>query len=319
MLSGIAGIRRCAARGAGGAAAARTSGAAAAAPVCSVVATSLEDDAARAAAVVQSGMHTMGTVARVERIAAREPPSRMLHRARLLGLVRPLRSCAHDPRDVEAIALILFGRGWRAERLERAQRMKEGSLRRAPAKYKGTMSCMFGVSAVRDVFTMNRRAHRRQQRGHQLKTAIETPSKAGVLATADDAIAVKRKDEEAAGAVALACDGRLCDLAREVAMEPLTVAGAGLPRRDACTSPALAYAQHTLWAPSAPAASSTSSERAAAIWTSCLPPCTKAAAGGAVEGTAPHGPVKDVWLLRTRLFRSAAPFAGAADCRCEVR
>lgn len=61
---------------------------------------------------------------------------------------------------------------------ERAQRVKEGSLRRAPAKYKGTMSCMFGVSAVRDVFTMNRRAHRRQQRGHQLKTAIETPSKA---------------------------------------------------------------------------------------------------------------------------------------------
>ncbi|AYU76382.1 hypothetical protein LdCL_080013000 [Leishmania donovani] len=41
------------------------------------------------------------------------------------------------------------------------------------------------------------------------------------------------------GAVALACDGRLCDLAREVAMEPLTVAGAGLPRRDACTSPVL--------------------------------------------------------------------------------
>ncbi|TPP49073.1 hypothetical protein CGC21_0230 [Leishmania donovani] len=306
MLSGIAGIRRCAARGAGGAAAARTSGAAAAAPVCSVVATSLEDDAARAAAVVQSGMHTMGTVARVERIAAREPPSRMLHRARLLGLVRPLRSCAHDPRDVEAIALILFGRGWRAERLERAQRMKEGSLRRAPAKYKGTMSCMFGVSAVRDVFTMNRRAHRRQQRGHQLKTAIETPPRPS-----------SRRVYK--GAVALACDGRLCDLAREVAMEPLTVAGAGLPRRDACTTQALAYAQHTLWAPSAPAASSTSSERAAAIWTSCLPPCTKAAAGGAVEGAAPHGPVKDVWLLRTRLFRSAAPFPGAAGCRCEVR
>ncbi|CBZ40985.1 uncharacterized protein [Leishmania mexicana MHOM/GT/2001/U1103] len=127
----------------------------------------------------------------------------------------------HDPRDAEAIALILLSRGWRVERLrllgeaglspcvfasklergstsERAQRVREGSLRRALAQHKGTTSCISGVSAVRDVFTTNR---------------------------------------------------------RDVCVRPVR-------GRDQ----AFAYAQHTVWAPSAPAAPSTSSERAAAPW-----------------------------------------------------
>ncbi|TPP54951.1 hypothetical protein CGC20_23095 [Leishmania donovani] len=191
------------------------------------------------------------------------------------------------------------------------KRVAERGLRCDSINCSGVVSAVLALSCIAFALEHHLMTHRREQRTLQLASA--TNSLTHTLRGGSSSRRVYK------GAVALACDGRLCDLAREVAMEPLTVAGAGLPRRDACTSPALAYAQHTLWAPSAPAASSTSSERAAAIWTSCLPPCTKAAAGGAVEGTAPHGPVKDVWLLRTRLFRSAAPFPGAAGCRCEVR
>ncbi|KAK7197476.1 tuzin-like protein [Novymonas esmeraldas] len=224
---------------------------------------SFDDNPASAAAVVQSGMFMKGTIAKVngnatytllmdndevelsvapERIVAREPPKKLFHSAKLLELVGWLRSCVHDPRDVEAVAFILYSRGWRVERLyllekvdlaqfvflsklerdgisEKAQwerdhhnvirmlhreRVKDRDFRYALSKYKGAISCISGVLVVTYVFTTNLRAYRRQQRGYQLKTAMETLSKAaqttkgeGVLATADEAYVVKRTEEEA--------------------------------------------------------------------------------------------------------------------------
>ncbi|CAJ07901.1 tuzin-like protein [Leishmania major strain Friedlin] len=222
-----------------------------------------EGDPASGAAVAPSAMHMKGTIAKVngnatyiilmekgevelsvasERIVALQPRKKLLQSARLVALVNWLRSCVHDPRDVEAIALVLFSRGWRAERMYllegvdllpfvfvsrveldsvsekarwerdhdkamqmlRRERVKDTNFRYALAKYKGTMSCIAGVLVVAYVFTANLRAYRRQQRGHQLRTAIETLSKAarprkeeGMLAAAAEAFEVRREDEEA--------------------------------------------------------------------------------------------------------------------------
>ncbi|CAJ1992525.1 tuzin-like protein [Leishmania donovani] len=214
----------------------------------------MEGEPASAAAVGQPAVHMKGTIAKVngnatciilmengevelsvapERIVELQSRKKLLHSARLVALVSWLRSCVHDPRDVEAIALVLFSRGWRAERMyllesvdllpfvfvsrveldsisEKAQwerdhhkamrmlrreRVKDKNFRYALAKYKGTMSCIAGVLVVGYVFTANLRAYRRQQRGHQLRTAIETLSKAarpskeeGVLAADEEAL-----------------------------------------------------------------------------------------------------------------------------------
>ncbi|KAG5487923.1 hypothetical protein LSCM1_08238 [Leishmania martiniquensis] len=224
---------------------------------------SVADTPASAASVVESGMHMKGTIVRVngnatyiflmdndevelsvapERIVAVQPPKKLLHNAKLLELVRWLRSCVHDPGDVEAVAYILFRRGWRVEQmclLERAdlsqlvfvpklerdaisekaqwerdhhnvvrmlnrERLKDSNLRYALAKYKGTISCLCGVFVVSYVFTTNLHAYRRQQRGHQLKTAIKTLSTSAQAAQDDHAPAtagrifvVNRQDEEA--------------------------------------------------------------------------------------------------------------------------
>ncbi|CBZ40931.1 uncharacterized protein [Leishmania mexicana MHOM/GT/2001/U1103] len=195
----------------------------------------MEKDPSSTAAVAQSAMHMMGTIVKVdgdatyvilmesgevelsvarERIVALQPPKKLLHSARLVALVGWLRSCVHDPRNVEAIALILFSGGWREERMYllggvdllplvfvskveldsimekvqwerdhyramrmlRRERMKDRNLRYALAKYKGTMSCIAGVLVVGYVFTTNLRTYRRQLRSHQLQTAIETLS-----------------------------------------------------------------------------------------------------------------------------------------------
>ncbi|GET92254.1 tuzin-like protein [Leishmania tarentolae] len=222
-----------------------------------------EGEAATTAAVGQSALHVRGTIVKVngnatyivlkengevelsvgrERIAELQPPKKVLHSARLVALVRWLRSCVHDPRDVEAIALILFNLGWRVElmyllehadllsflfvskaelnsisekaqwerehhkviRMLRRERVKDRNFRYALAKYKGTMSCIAGILVVGYVFTTNLRAYRRQQRGHQLRTAIETLTKAerpskeeGLLMAADDDVVVRCEDEEA--------------------------------------------------------------------------------------------------------------------------
>ncbi|KAG5493878.1 hypothetical protein JKF63_01710 [Porcisia hertigi] len=221
-----------------------------------------QDNPASAPGAGQSGMYMKGTIARVngdgtytllmnngevelsvapERVVEYEPPKKLFHNARFLELVIWLRSCVHDPRDVEAIAFILFSRGWRVERIyllekadlsqfvfvsklerdgisEKAQwerdhgnvirmlhreRVKDRNFRYALAKYKGAISCMSGVLVVTYVFTTNLRAYRRQQRGHQLHTAIKTLSKAaqsskgeGVIASADGSFIVQRKNEE---------------------------------------------------------------------------------------------------------------------------
>ncbi|KAG5508389.1 hypothetical protein JIQ42_08127 [Leishmania sp. Namibia] len=224
---------------------------------------SFEGNPASVGTAVDSGMYMKGTIAKVngnatyivlmdndevelsvapERIVARQPRRRLFDNAKLLELVGWLRSCVHDPGDVEAIALMLFSRGWRVDRMyllekadvsqfvfvaklerdrisEKAQwerdhrdvtraldreRVKDGNWRYAVAKYKGTISCLCGVLVVSYVFTTNLRAYRRQQRGHQLKTAIKTLSKSaqsaqgeGALATTDRAFVVKRGEEEA--------------------------------------------------------------------------------------------------------------------------
>lgn len=223
-----------------------------------------EDQPVSAAAVVQSGMFMKGTIVKVngnatytllmdndevelsvspERVVAREPAKKVFHNAKFLEMVAWLRSCVHDPRDVEAVAFILFSRGWRAERFylmekidlaqmrfispierenisEKAQwerdhhnvirmlhreRVKDRDWRYALGKYKGTISCITGICVVTYVFTANLQAYRRQQRGHQLKTAIRTLSKSvrgeangtSISALADKAFVVERQEEEA--------------------------------------------------------------------------------------------------------------------------
>lgn len=192
-----------------------------------------EDNPVSPAAVVHSGMYMKGTIAKVngnatytllmdsdevelsvapKRIVAREPAKKVFHNAKYLEMVAWLRSCVYDPRDVEAVAFILFSRGWRVERLyllekvdlaqlrfispierasitEKAQwecdhhnvirmlhreRVKDRDWRYALGKYKGTISCISGIFVVTYVFTSNLRAYRRQQRGYQLKTATNT-------------------------------------------------------------------------------------------------------------------------------------------------
>jgi hypothetical protein len=223
-----------------------------------------EDNPVNPAAVVQSGMYMKGTIAKVngnatytllmdndevelsvapKRIVGCEPATKVFHNAKFLEMVAWLRSCVHDPRDVEAVAFILFSRGWRVERLyllekvdlaqlsfissievrgisEKAQwerdhhnvirmlhreRVKDRDWRYALGKYKGTISCISGVFVVSYVFTSNLRAYRRQQRGHQLKTAIKTLSKSvvggangtAISALADKDFVVERREEEA--------------------------------------------------------------------------------------------------------------------------
>ncbi|KPA82126.1 putative mitochondrial tuzin-like protein [Leptomonas pyrrhocoris] len=223
-----------------------------------------EDNPISPEAVVHSGMYMKGTIAKVngnatytllmdndevelsvapKRIVAREPATKVFHNAKFLEMVGWLRSCVHDPRDVEATAFILFSRGWRVERLfllekvdlaqlrfispierdgisEKAQwerdhhnvirmlhreRVKDRDWRYALGKYKGTISCISGVFVVSYVFTSNLRSYRRQQRGHQLKTAIKTLSTSvageasgtSVSAAADKAFVVERREEEA--------------------------------------------------------------------------------------------------------------------------
>ncbi|CBZ40929.1 uncharacterized protein [Leishmania mexicana MHOM/GT/2001/U1103] len=208
----------------------------------------MEKDPSSTAAVAQSAMHMMGTIVKVdgdatyvilmesgevelsvarERIVALQPPKKLLHSARLVALVGWLRSCVHDPRNVEAIALILFSGGWREERMYllggvdllplvfvskveldsimekvqwerdhyramrmlRRERMKDRNLRYALAKYKGTMSCIAGVLVVGYVFTTNLRTYRRRLRSHQLQTAIETLSEAARPSTDEGVLA----------------------------------------------------------------------------------------------------------------------------------
>nr|ACS87896.1 putative tuzin [Leptomonas seymouri] len=223
-----------------------------------------EDNPANPEAVVNSGMYMKGTIAKVNgnatytllmdndevelsvapiRIVAREPAKKVFHNAKFLEMVAWLRSSVHDPRDVEAIAFILFSRGWRVERLyllekvdlaqmrfispieregiiEKAQwerdhhnvirmlhreRVKDRDWRYALGKYKGTISCISGILVVTYVFTSNLRAYRRQQRGHQLRTAIKTLSKSvsnvakgmAISAMADKSFVVERREEEA--------------------------------------------------------------------------------------------------------------------------
>ncbi|CAJ1990618.1 hypothetical protein LDHU3_29.2100:CDS1 [Leishmania donovani] len=52
-----------------------------------------------------------------ERMAARGPPGKLFHSAKLLGQVSWLRCCVRDPRGGEAAVLMLFSRCWRVERM----------------------------------------------------------------------------------------------------------------------------------------------------------------------------------------------------------
>nr|CAJ2465645.1 unnamed protein product [Leishmania braziliensis] len=218
------------------------------------VTVSLERNPASGGAAVLSGVCMRGIVARVngdatcvllrddgevelsvtpERIVALGRRRKLLYHARLLEVVSWLRPCMHDPRDAEAVALILFCHGWRVELMhllqtvdvssfvfvssteqgsicEKAQwerehrgvlrcaareRLKDRDFRYALAKYKGAISCIAGVLVVTYVFTTNLRAYRREQRDHQLQTAIETLSKSA-QSSGGGTFVVGRKDGE---------------------------------------------------------------------------------------------------------------------------
>ncbi|TPP52771.1 Amastin surface glycofamily protein [Leishmania donovani] len=171
----------------------------------------------RPAAVAQPGMHVKSAIASWsgnatwgpvmgtgeaelsavrERMAARGPPGKLFHSAKLLGQVSWLRCCVRDPRGGEAAVLMLFSRCWRVDvsKVVFVSELERGGVgEKAPRE-----------RDRRKAIRMLHRGGRRRQRGRHLKTAIEATSKAaqsskgeGVLAPLGGAFAVKRKDEGA--------------------------------------------------------------------------------------------------------------------------
>ncbi|CAD2215707.1 tuzin-like protein [Angomonas deanei] len=137
-------------------------------------------------------------------------PTKQLRNPKYLALLDWIGSSVSDARDREAMALILYRRGWRLDRLylleksdihllpfttkaerehvlEKAQwekdyygvvrllfneRVKDRDLRYAISKYKGTISCITGMIVVGYVFFANLRAYHSQQRHYQLSLAV---------------------------------------------------------------------------------------------------------------------------------------------------
>lgn len=145
----------------------------------------------------------------INSVYKREGRSKIMNNPKVVELMEWMRSCIMDLRDVVAVSLILYKRGWRVEQMyllersdihcmtfvsviqreaiiEKAQwerdhhgvvrllhreRVKDRDLRYSLAKYKGTISCIAGICVVSYVFTANFRAYRKQQRNYQLKLA----------------------------------------------------------------------------------------------------------------------------------------------------
>lgn len=169
-----------------------------------------------------------------ESVYKHEGGSKVVTNPKFLELEEWIRSSVADKRDVVAVSLILFKRGWRVEqvylleksdvsgmlflskierelimekakwerdhhgvvRLVRRERVKDRDIRYALAKYKGTLSCIVGICVVSYVFTSNFRAYRKQQRPYQLKLAAKNLTKMHQALASDEYRDIKRDAEE---------------------------------------------------------------------------------------------------------------------------
>lgn len=198
----------------------------------------------------------------INNVYKREGRSKITTNFKVVELMEWMKSCLTDPRDVVAVSLILYKRGWRVElmylleksdihcmtfvsviqreaviekaqwerdhhavvRLLHRERVKDRDLRYSLAKYKGTISCIAGICVVSYVFTANFRAYRKQQRSYQLRLAAKNLSRwHQASAMIEDYSCVPRKEEE--------CELRdaLCqfDMARPRALVVTGFAGCG--------------------------------------------------------------------------------------------
>lgn len=171
----------------------------------------------------------------INNVYKREGRSKITTNFKVVELMEWMKSCLTDPRDVVAVSLILYKRGWRVElmylleksdihcmtfvsviqreaviekaqwerdhhavvRLLHRERVKDRDLRYSLAKYKGTISCIAGICVVSYVFTANFRAYRKQQRSYQLRLAAKNVSRSHQSsAMSEDYSCVPRKEEE---------------------------------------------------------------------------------------------------------------------------
>ncbi|TPP50765.1 hypothetical protein CGC20_25390 [Leishmania donovani] len=314
----------------------------------------------RPAAVAQPGMHVKSAIASWsgnatwgpvmgtgeaepsavrERMAARGPPGKLFHSAKLLGQVSWLRCCVRDPRGGEAAVLMLFSRCWRVDvsKVVFVSELERGGVgEKAPRE-----------RDRRKAIRMLHRGGRRRQRGRQLKTAIEATSKAaqsskgeGVLAPLGGAFAVKRKDEGAVVRRALTqvvpLHSRRAALEKRARLAHVGVRGTqGRPRSVEALgvdSQALACTQHTTDAVSrnhliniTAASGNGLAELLAAVHPRRVPAARHASQLQATCADGPHaggdtaaprsaalgdvvldGPVRDARLFRDRLFPAAS-------------
>ncbi|TPP50767.1 hypothetical protein CGC20_25400 [Leishmania donovani] len=178
----------------------------------------------RPAAVAQPGMHVKSAIASWsgnatwgpvmgtgeaepsavrERMAARGPPGKLFHSAKLLGQVSWLRCCVRDPRGGEAAVLMLFSRCWRVDvsKVVFVSELERGGVGEKAPRERDRRKA---IRMLHRGGVAERNFRPAAAAGPPLKTAIEATSKAaqsskgeGVLAPLGGAFAVKRKDEGA--------------------------------------------------------------------------------------------------------------------------